>query len=290
MRGERLTVLFLGVGLAAACGGSSVRHLESSGGGGLGANDVGAATGGAGTAPNGDAGAAARDAAMSGGATKAGSGGATNAGSGGARTAATGGFAGDEVPGCGTTPLDQCDPGPDRLCNQAYCSSEEESLGFVDERGDGVLCKFYPDADGPDFACLQGEWCELDLPACRCGYHPGCQMGERCEPCHEAGCDRGEYTCQRAVVCTSDDLDTCGAEPGQTCGDGALTCTTSEACPTSPSDGSTRCDGAPGGCCAPQHWCFDGRECRCGAHPACAAPAACTLDAVGFYACLSPRD
>jgi hypothetical protein len=189
------------------------------------------------------------------------------------------------APGCPPENIDSCDPGPNEICTSLECASAELSPFGVDERGDGVFCKYLPDANGPDFACLRGEWCQFELQLCRCGTHPGCQRGETCIECTRGDC-KGEYHCERDIACTEDNLDSCGAEPGQTCPDGSHACAEPVECPDmAQGPGATLCAGAANGCCPAGHWCFDGRECRCGAHPACSAGEECALDYRQFYAC-----
>jgi hypothetical protein len=260
--------------LAVACGGSSVRHSPGGDGTGMGAMDAGTNVDDTGVGGTGVSGATAIG--------PAGTSGTDASGAAGSDAIRPG-----DLPGCGATPIDECEGVPNTLCYQQYCVTSQP-LSFVDERGNGILCKYMSDSQGPDFACLRDEWCELDLFECRCGRHPGCQLGEKCAPCAGPGCENADYVCQRDIACTADNLDKCAAAPGQTCADGSRACVPSEVCPTSDAAGSTRCDGAPGGCCPAGNWCFDGRECRCGAHPTCTGDTDCVLSSIGLYACCAP--
>jgi hypothetical protein len=241
--------------LALACGGKSRARDQGSPAGSRG----GAGGGGAGgTTANGGAAAAG------------------NAGAGAGGTGAGGGS------GCPASMIDACNPGPGRWCTEERCEGGSPWPGDeVLERGKGVLCKFFPDASGPDFACLEGEWCHGDPMTCRCGAHAGCQLGEQCTAACED--DPLDYACSRQVACTDDNLSECGAAPGELCRSGSLTCTAAESCNLPGSGEDTLACGS--GCCPAGHWCFDDIECRCGAHPACDELEDCALGSIGFYEC-----
>jgi hypothetical protein len=220
-------------------------------------------------------------------------------GRGGSGTAGTAGMAGGTLlggaggspdPGCPPEDVESCNPGPNRTCTSDECQDGVPPPGdlFL-ERGDGVICKFFPDEVGPDFACMLREWCQYESHSCRCGRHPGCQHGERCSPCDGGACsgDVNEYLCTREVACTDDNLTRCAAGAGQTCAAGALECKAAPRCSLPGADPTALAcgDASNGLCCPADHWCFDGRECRCGSGPACADGSRCELDGVGFYTC-----
>jgi hypothetical protein len=218
----------------------------------------------------------------------AGSGGAgASAGSGNALGGTGDGTAGQAAePGCAPEDVERCNEPPGEFCTAESCIHGGEwgpGHGIL-ERGDGVICKYEPDSVGPDFACLQGEWCQFELHECRCGDHAGCQIGEHCAACAGTDCAPGRYDCVRDVACTFDDLDTCAAEPGQDCNVGDLQCAGPDAC-TLPANGATHCPDAPLGCCPANEWCFDGEECRCGVDPSCTGDDTCELNSVGLYRC-----
>jgi hypothetical protein len=157
----------------------------------------------------------------------------------------------------------------------------------VVDRGAGVICKWMPDAAGPDFACLEAEWC-FDGKECRCGTHGGCQQGERCVPsCEGNECpEPTDYHCEREVPCESENLDDCAAQPGQLCVAGADECSVATDC--SFSDAGAELGATCGDdCCAPGEWCFDDAECRCGVDEACGDGDSCELNSVGYYECSS---
>jgi len=270
------------VALSVGCGGNSVRHGATGGGGGkppfVSDGGVVAAAGKGGSPATPGVGGST--------AATAGTGGTTSGGGG--ESAATGGtgMGGQgEAPGCPPDKVEECDPGPGAWCSETICYPDAPTVGIFIERGAGTLCKAFPDSTGPDFGCMQGEWCQWDLHECRCGRHEGCQLGERCAPCADDRCASDDYECVRDVPCTEDNLDTCAAEPGQVCAPGALTCSEPALCMNGDGIGASLCPGAPSGCCPTAEWCFDGRECRCGVGPSCAEGDACELNSVGLYRC-----
>jgi hypothetical protein len=260
-----------GMLVVGACGGSSVKH--SDGGSRGGAAGDGARAGAAGTV-------------------------AVTAGQGGSDTAGTPGVAGETSvsgaggapdPGCAPDDVENCDPGPNQHCTAQECRDGVKTPSGVLERGNGIICKFFPDEVSPDFACLEGEWCQFESHSCRCGRNAGCQRGEQCSPCDGDVCS-GEYACTRRIACTEDNLTFCAAGAGQTCAAGELACAAAPPCTLPGADATAIECGDPsnGLCCASNHWCFDGRECRCGAGPACADGSRCELDGIGYYTCRTP--
>jgi hypothetical protein len=256
-----------------ACGGSSVKLGDDASR--AGAAGESAQTGGDGNGSSGTAGVAGAGGSMGGTA-----GGQAGTGAGGASD-----------PGCHPEDVESCNPGPNQLCTMDECR-EGVTPPFFLERGSGVICKFFPDEVSPDFACMEGEWCQFERHSCRCGRHPGCQHGERCSPCEGDACsgDANDYVCTREVACTDDNLTGCAAGAGQTCAAGALGCSAAPDCSLPGADATAiACGAASSGlCCSANHWCFDGRECRCGSEPACTDGSQCELDGFGFYTCRMP--
>lgn len=292
-----------------ACGGSSVKLGDDASRGGVAGEGARAGAGGDRTGSSGTAGIAGSTTIVAGGSAGATVGGEAGTGtpvagtggrgaSGRAGTSGTagetpvGGAGGAPDPGCRPEDVESCNPGPNQVCTTDECRDGVPTPSGVLERGDGVVCKFFPDEVSPDFACMEGEWCQYESRSCRCGRHPGCQRGERCTSCEGEACsgDPNEYLCTREVACTEDNLTRCAAGAGQVCAAGALACTAAPRCSV-PGAGATAIacgDASNGLCCPANHWCFDGRECRCGSGPACADDSRCELDGIGFFTCRTP--
>lgn len=192
--------------------------------------------------------------------------------------------------------LSLCNPGPDQICKDGTCMDGliwgEQPQGMQTgplRRGSGVLCWPVAIGDRHPFACMTGEWC-LANELCRCGNHPGCQVGEQCVPaCEGEGCtDPNDFHCVRDVGCVEDNLDRCAAEPGQLCMSAADECSTAAACAADQGDAEQIVcgEGADAQCCPSGHWCFNQEQCRCGTGPACDESETCTLNSIGFYECL----
>jgi hypothetical protein len=273
--------------LLPACGGTTASTPDDKPGSG-GSNSVGGKASSGGPAMAGDSG------APVGGTSDGGDG---SAAAGAAAGGPSGAGAGPTI-ACSTPEddLDACNPGPDQICRDGMCMDGliwgEQAQGMQTGdlgRGSGVLCWPVSIGGRHPFACMAGEWC-LANELCRCGNHPGCQVGEQCAPaCEGEGCeDPNDYHCVRAVGCAEDNLDRCAAEPGQLCMSAADECSTAEAC-TADQGGAEQIacgEDADAQCCPSGHWCFNQEQCRCGTGPACHEAETCTLNDIGFYECL----